>query len=168
METVLAVLIVVGGLYGVYKLARLLLDIRQDKKEFEAMRKAAEAEAILAQARSRERRRQQIRTEGIANAIANTKAVPAAKPSYAPSPTQSVSSYQDTSLGDIALGMALNNVMNTQVNHPSPTVKSSESSWGFDDSDSRKSASSSFSSSDSSSSWSSSDSGSSSGPSSDW
>jgi len=165
METVLAVLIIVVGVYGAYKLARLLVDIRQDRKEFEAMRKAEEAEALLAQARSRERRRQQIRTEGITNAIANTKAVPAAKPSYAPSPTQSVSSYQDTSLSDIALGMAINNALNTHVSHPSPTVKSSETSWGFDDSDSRKSASDSFSSSSDSYSSSSSDS---SGPSSDW
>lgn len=48
-----------------------------------------------------------------------------------------------------------------------PTVKeTSSSSWGLDDSDSRRSASSTFSSSDSSSSWDSSSSDS--GPSSDW
>jgi hypothetical protein len=64
------------------------------------------------------------------------------------------------------LAIALHSISNTQVSHPSPTIKSNESSWGFDDSDSRRSASSSFSSSDSYSSDSSSSSDS--GPSSDW
>jgi len=94
------------------------------------------------------------------------------------SPTQSVSSYQDNFLSDVVTAVAINSLLsNTHKSAEYPKeersvgVSKSESSWGFDDSDSRKSASESLSSSswsassDSSSSWSSS---SDSGPSSDW
>ncbi len=104
---------------------------------------------------------------------------------HAQSTTQSVSSYQDNFLSDVVTAVAINSLLsNTHksggsnpIDFPkeerSVGVSKSESSWGFDDSDSRKSISSSMdtssswssSSSDSSSSWSSSDS---SGPSSDW
>jgi hypothetical protein len=100
--------------------------------------------------------------------------------SYAPSPTQSVNSYQDNFMSDMATAMVINTLLAS--GHDSQSgfvtenrstgkvdVKVNESSWGFDDSDSRKSISSSM---DTSSSWSSSDSSSSSssdsGPSSDW
>lgn len=87
---------------------------------------------------------------------------------YAQSPTQSI-------LSDVAdIAMIANTIHHWNDNSRSEPVleersvgvSKSESSWGFDDSDSRKSASESFSSS----SWSSSDSSSSSdsGPSSDW
>jgi hypothetical protein len=102
------------------------------------------------------------------------------KPSYAPSATQSVNQYQDNFMSDVAMGMVINSLMSSTHNSQSGTVTEDrntgrvdvqvkESSWGFDDSDSRKSVSSSM---DTSSSWSSSDSSSSSssdsGPSSDW
>lgn len=102
------------------------------------------------------------------------------KTTYAPSPTQSINQYQDNFMSDVAMGMVINSLLNSTHSSQSGTVTEDrdtgavrvdvkESSWGFDDSDSRKSASSSFSSSDSSSSWSSSSSSSSdSGPSSDW
>ena len=100
---------------------------------------------------------------------------------YAPSPTQSVQS--SNILSDIAdVAMIANTIHHWNDNSRSEPVREersvgvskSESSWGFDDSDSRKSISSSMdtsssyssSSSDSSSSWSSSDSSSS--VSSDW
>jgi hypothetical protein len=105
---------------------------------------------------------------------------------YAPSPTQSVQS-NDGFVDGMLTGMLVDNLINSMthksggsnpIDFPreerSVGVSKSESSWGFDDSDSRKSVSSSMdtsssyssSSSDSSSSWSSSDSSSS--VSSDW
>jgi hypothetical protein len=98
---------------------------------------------------------------------------------HAQSPTQSVSSYQDNFLSDVVTAVAINSLLTTThksggsnpIDFPkeerSVGVSKSESSWGFDDSDSRKSVSSSM---DTSSSWSSSSSSSSSdsGPSSDW
>lgn len=105
------------------------------------------------------------------------------KPSYAPSPTQSVKS-DDGFFDGVVTGYMVNSLLNSThksggdnpIDFPSERsvgVSKSESSWGFDDADSRKSisdsmdTSSSYSSSSSSSSdsWSSS---SDSGPSSDW
>lgn len=92
------------------------------------------------------------------------------KPSYAPSPTQSVSTYQDNFISDVVAGMAINALLSNvhksggsdPIDFPkeerSVGVKQSETSWGFDDSDSRKSISSSMDTSSSSDS----------GPSSDW
>jgi len=89
----------------------------------------------------------------------------------------SVSSYQDNFLSDVVTAVAINSLLsNTHKSADFPKeersvgVSKSESSWGFDDSDSRKSISSSM---DTSSSWSSSSSdsyssSSDSGPSSDW
>ena len=95
---------------------------------------------------------------------------------HAQSSTQSVSSYQDNFLSDVVTAVAINSLLsNTHKSDDFPKeersvgVSKSESSWGFDDSDSRKSISSSM---DTSSSWSSSSSdsysSSDSGPSSDW
>jgi len=135
-----------------------------------------------------------VNSEPIKAAVKNTQAVtpriapaPAPSPSYAPSPTQSVQSSRSV-LDDVAdIAMIANTVRHWNDNKPHTTntdnpidfpkeersagVSKTESSWGFDDSDSRKSVSDTFSSSwsssssDSSSSWSSS---SDSGPSSDW
>jgi uncharacterized protein YxeA len=91
------------------------------------------------------------------------------KLTYASSPTQSVRSY-DNSATDMLVNMMIVDAVTRH--HNEPTISStpkSNSSWGFDDADSRASAVSSFSSSDSSSSWSSSSSDSSSSSvSSDW
>jgi hypothetical protein len=93
-----------------------------------------------------------------------------------PAPQSSVS--DDRFMDTVMTSLVINTLMNSGRDSIAGTVtkdedsgrvgiKTEESSWGFDDSDSRKSVSSSFSSSDSSSSWSSSSS-SDSGPSSDW
>jgi hypothetical protein len=114
--------------------------------------------------------------------LETTKSYTPTKQTFAPSPTQSVQSHDDSSnlLANILIMDALTR------HHNEPTIKSERydpgvtydaraesakdtSSWGFDDSDSRKSISSSM---DTSSSWSSSSSdsfsSSDSGPSSDW
>lgn len=94
---------------------------------------------------------------------------------YTPTTTSTSSSSDDGLVTGMILGAALNSLMSgsgreSTYEERSAGVTKSESSWGWDDSDSRKAAddtfsSSSWSSSDSSSdSWSSSDSG----PSSDW
>lgn len=163
MEDILAIAFVLVTVFVVYQLAVVLHKRHLASKERDRLAREAEAEYILEQSRRQRELRKKIRQEQTLAAVANTKAVPPKSPSFVPSPTQSVNNYQDDTLSDVLLGVALNQVINS-VSH-SPSVKSSESSWGFDDSDSRKSASSSFSSSDSSSSWSSS---SDSGPSSDW
>jgi hypothetical protein len=93
--------------------------------------------------------------------------------------THAQSSYQDNFLSDVVTAVAINSLLsNTHksggsnpIDFPreerSVGVSKSESSWGFDDSDSRKSISSSMDTSSSSDSWGSSSSDSS-GPSSDW
>jgi hypothetical protein len=98
------------------------------------------------------------------------------KPSFAPSATQSINQYQDNFMSDVAMGMVINSLLSSTHDSQSGTVTEDrntgrvdvqvkESSWGFEDSDSRKSVSSSM---DTSSSWSSSSSSDSSEPSSDW
>jgi len=111
--------------------------------------------------------------------LETTKTYTPTKQSFAPSPTQSVQSHDDSNLlANILIMDALTRHHNeptierrydARVESDTPDVpKKDTSSWGFDDSDSRKSISSSM---DTSSSWSSSSSDSSSsdsGPSSDW
>jgi hypothetical protein len=121
-----------------------------------------------------------MREHNMITAKQHRDALAAQKPSYAPSATQSVNQYQDNFMSDVAMGMVINSLLSSTHDSQSGTVTEDrntgrvdvqvkESSWGFDDSDSRKSVSSSM---DTSSSWSSSDSSSSSssdsGPSSDW
>jgi len=102
-----------------------------------------------------------------------TKTYTPTKQSFAPSPTQSVQSHDDSS--NFIANMLIMDALTRHHNEPTirvsdTPVKDTSPSWGFDDSDSRKSISSSM---DTSSSWSSSSSDSfsssdSSGPSSDW
>ena len=121
-----------------------------------------------------------MREHNLITAKQHRDALAAQKPSFAPSATQSVNQYQDNFMSDVAMGMVINSLLSSTHDSQSGTVTEDrktgrvdvqvkESSWGFDDSDSRKSVSSSM---DTSSSWSSSDSSSSSssdsGPSSDW
>lgn len=109
-----------------------------------------------------------------ANSVPLKSSKPAVAPiktSYsAPAPTSTTSS-DDSFVNGMLTGMLIDNVVDslTHRSEPSVGVTKSESSWGFDDSDSKKSISDSMSSSwsdssSSSDSWSSSDSG----PSSDW
>lgn len=107
-----------------------------------------------------------------------SKNVNYSKSSYSSTPPTSSSSSNDSLLSDLATLYVLNSALShgsasAKVDYDTGTIKtdnSSSSSWGLDDSDSRKSISSSMdtsswgSSSSSSDSWSSSDSG----PSSDW
>jgi hypothetical protein len=106
------------------------------------------------------------------------EALAAQRPSYVPSPTQSVKS-DDGFIDGMMTGYLVNSLIDS-ISHKSGGsnpidfpkeersvgVRQSETSWGFDDSDSRKSISSSMDTSSSSDSWSSSSSDS--GPSSDW
>ena len=102
--------------------------------------------------------------------LQSTPAVAPIKKSYsAPATTAPVTSSDDGFVTGMLTGMLLDDALKavTHKSEPSVGVSKSESSWGFDDDDSRKSVSSSMSdswSSSSSDSWSSSDSG----PSSDW
>lgn len=148
---------------------------------------------------ARQKERAAVRTASVHSKLTEPKLVPTSgvstpkevkvvtsgsgRTTYLNSPTQEVQSYNSRSvLDDVAdIAMIANTIHhwndNERRSEPEPVreersvgVSKTESSWGFDDDDSRKSVSSSFSSSwsssdsDSSSSWSSSDSG----PSSDW
>lgn len=178
METILAIIVVVAGV------ALAILAIRYVYKRITARIAAERAEAEAEMNRQREatrKWRESMYEKSRASAVKNTSAVPpratstkSYTPSYAPSPTQSVQN-DDGFLTGVLAGMLIDNAIDsfkhgtdrdTGVTYDRVVERSSSSSWGFDDEDSRKSAASSFSSSDSSSSW---DSGSSdSGPSSDW
>jgi hypothetical protein len=182
MEDILAIVAVLA-MVGVFWFAlNKLIVWRTEKKEAEEKRlDEIRKQAEDARTRMRNRRMEQ--------AVKNIPTAPKPavrvsepiKPSYAPSSTQSVSSYDSSSnlLSDIAdIAMIANTIHHWNDNSRSETpreersvgVTRTESSWGFDDSDSRKSISSSMDtsswsdSSSSSDSWSSSDSG----PSSDW
>lgn len=193
-EDLLALVMVVIGAWVVYYACKLLWNkyqAHQTKKEIE--RVAEERRQIEATRKWRESRYQKQQVAGNSVAIQaggnvsvgmSSSSSRVHSPSYAPSPTQSMQSYNtrtDTTLSDLADIAIIANTFhhwndNKKESSDAPvTSSSSSSSWGFDDSDSRKSAASSFSSSDSSSSWSSSSSDSSSswsssdsGPSSDW
>lgn len=193
MEDLLALVMVVAGVWAVYYACKLLWNkyqAHQTKKEIE--RVAEERRQIEATRKWRESRyqKQQVVGNGMAIQAGGNVSVGMSSsssrvhsPSYAPSPTQSMQSYSsnDNLLSDLADIAIIANTFhhwndNKKESSDAPvTSSSSSSSWGLDDSDSRRSASSTFSSSDSSSSWSSSSSDSSSswsssdsGPSSDW
>lgn len=187
MEDILAIVAVLA-LVGVfwYTLHKLLA-WRKEKVEAEELRREEISKRL------REIEREQA-AKHAARRLANTSSVPKetkkvtaepAKPTYAPSPTQSMDAYQSSRSGldDLAdIAIIANTMRHWNDNSRSEPVREersvgvtkTESSWGFDDSDSRKSISSSMdtdtssswfsSSSSSDSSWSSSDSG----PSSDW
>jgi hypothetical protein len=185
MEDILAIVVVLAMVGVFWYILNKILTSRKEKKELEQKRLDEVRQRVdAATDRFYARRAEQ--------AVKNTP--PAPKPVvneatstrtyYAPSSTQSVNSYDSSSnlLSDIAdIAMIANTIHhwndNERRSEPereerSVGVTKTESSWGFDSEDSRKSISSSMdtssswfsSSDDSSSSWSSSDSG----PSSDW
>lgn len=200
MEDILAVILffVAASITGLF--IRHLLKTHAAKVAAEQKRQEVEAELKAEQVRAREKLRRDAQAARAAMAASNTPPpktlnTVAAKenvgrstyvPTHATSPTQSVQS-DDGFVNGMLTGMLVDNLINSMphksggsnpIDFPreerSVGVSKSESSWGFDDSDSRKSVSSSMdtsssyssSSSDSSSSWSSSDSSSS--VSSDW
>jgi hypothetical protein len=188
MENVIAIVALFALIYFFWFFLSKMVTYYREKAEAEERRREVIAEHLL-QVRRESAARARARLE---TPIKSTKVAPQpepAKPSYAPSPTQSMASYQSSrSLLDDAADVAMiANVIHhwndkphyTNTDNPidfpkeerSVGVSKSESSWGFEDSDSRKSISSSM---DTSSSWSSSSSdsysssSSDSGPSSDW
>jgi hypothetical protein len=204
MDDILAIIIffVACCITGLF--IRSMIKAHNAKVEAELKRQQAIAEARATDTREREKLRRQAdeARKSLAQAhLEETFSVPRKKRTfvkreestvpprgkettvtYAPSPTQSVQSSRSL-LDDAAdIAMIANTIHHWNDNSRSEPVREersvgvskSESSWGFDDSDSRKSISSSMdtsssyssSSSDSSSSWSSSDSSSS--VSSDW
>lgn len=124
--------------------------------------------------------RENRRAQSLSAAIANTSSVPPRgqettkrydpqTTKFAPSPTQSVQSHDDGS--NLIANMIIMDALTRHHNEPTYRSVDTSPSWGFDDSDSRKSISSSMDTSSSYSSSSSSDSYSSSSdssPSSDW
>jgi hypothetical protein len=190
MENILAIALVLVGIALVVGVVRAIQKHNAESKE----REMREVEKQIEETR---KWREAQRATTLANAIANapprkkrtfvqrdeSTVPPRGKEttvSYVASPTQSVNSYQDNFMSDMATAMVINSLLSSKHESQSGVVTEDratgkvdvqvkESSWGFDDSDSRKSISSSM---DTSSSWSSSDSSSSSssdsGPSSDW
>lgn len=189
MEDILAIVVFFLGCAITGGFIHLLLKRHKQKVEAEQERQELISQHLLEVARETRKRERQLRTESIAAAIKNSPppktlntvaaGVNVGRSTYASSATQSVRNYDTNTsdtLSDLANIAIIANTMNhwndhspqrTYRNEPSVGVTKTESSWGFDDSDSRKSVSSSM---DTSSSWSSSDSSSSSdsGPSSDW
>jgi hypothetical protein len=189
MDELILFVAVVTTLIAVYFVVQFVKTRLAEKRA----RKERQEEALRRLEKMREESWAKVRrvnSEPIKAAVKNTQAVPnrisstpTPTPSYVPSATQSVQSSRSV-LDDVAdIAMIANTVRHwndndrtERVEEPvreerSAGVSKTESSWGFDDSDSRKSVSDTFSSSwsssssDSSSSWSSS---SDSGPSSDW
>jgi hypothetical protein len=193
-DTLALILVMVGVVAGGIALFYFIRNMRKRRAEIEAAelakrkqvedywaKKAAER-AKVAAVNSVPISRGQVPPKPAPKPIRVTSTpAPAPSPSYVPPVTQEVSNYSRTSdildtVADVA--MIAHTVRHWNDNETKTTepersvgVSKSESSWGFDDDDSRKSVSSSFSSSwssdsssSSSDSWSSSDSG----PSSDW
>jgi hypothetical protein len=181
MEDILAIVVVlatVGLIYGLFKYIGNKQKAHREKIE----RQQRESEEYFAKLRAKSREAAMKKTLSTPPPTPKVSAAPST-PMYAPSPTQSMIDHNDNFLSDVAMGMVINSLLNSNHNSQSGvvtedrqtgsvSVKVNESSWGFDDSDSRKSVSDTFSSSSSSSSsdsWSSSSSDSfSSSASSDW
>jgi Tfp pilus assembly protein PilX len=167
MEDILAILLIVTALVAVIGLGKLIVKYRERRQQLADERETAIAEAQAALARDRERRRLQIQ-DALQNNPTTQKKMDtyrketAAKPSYAPSPTQSV---KDSSNDDFLTGMLTGMLIDSAVN------SLAHKSGGSDPidfpkterSDSWSAPSSSSDSSSSGDSWSSD-----SGPSSDW
>lgn len=179
-DTILALLLgvaIFGIILGIVKVIKLV-----QKREFLKQELAARELELHREATRKWRESAREKTLSVASSNTPPKRQVTATPTYAPSPTQSVNQYQDNFMSDMATAMVINSLLSSTHEAQSGHVTEDrdtgkvevkvEKSWGFDDSDSRKSASDSFSSKESSSSWfSSSDSSSSSsdsGPSSDW
>lgn len=171
MENILAVVVVlalvVAFTFGLKAIIRGIAEKKAEQK-----RKQEESDKYWAEQREKAKERAFARLE---SATLNT---PPKKRTFIkreePAPSVSYSQPTRSVLDDVAdIAMIAHTVRHwNDNNHSEPVreersvgVTKSESSWGFDDSDSRKSVSDTFSSS-SSSSWSSSSSDS--GPSSDW
>lgn len=185
MENVLAIIAVFALIGFFWFFISKMITYYREKAEAEERRREVIAEHLLEVRRqSAAKARARLETP---TPVATTKVVPKAepaKPSYAPSPTQSMESYQASrsmldDVADVAMIASVIHHWNDKPHHTntdnpidfpreerSVGVSKSESSWGFDDSDSRKSISSSMDTSSSSDSYSSSSSDS--GPSSDW
>lgn len=188
MENILAIVVVLG-MVGVF----WFVLSRTIKYRAEKAQAIEDRQEIIRKHMSKITEENNQRAVSLSNAIKNTAKVPAkkpvvkvepAKPSYAPSPTQSMESYQASrsmldDVADVAMIASVIHHWNDKPHHTntdnpidfpkeerSVGVSKSESSWGFDDSDSRKSISSSMDTYSSSDSYSSSSSDS--GPSSDW
>lgn len=177
MEDILALVVVLVLVGGFYAIGRIVYRTHKRHKQEEADRRAASDKYWTEQ-------RNKLRNptpSDYAKAISNK---PPAKSSYTKSHTNSTATastttstpvVEDNFFSGVVTGMLIDSVVNS-ITHKSggsdpidfPKTESS-SSWGLDDSDSRKSVSSSM---DTSSSWSSSSdsysSSSDSGPSSDW
>ena len=188
MENVIAIVALFALIYFFWFFLSKMVTYYREKAEAEERRREVIAEHLL-QVKRESAARARARLETPIKSAKVTPQPEPAKPSYAPSPTQSMASYQSSrSLLDDAADIAMiANVIHhwndkphhTNTDNPidfpkeerSVGVSKTESSWGFDDSDSRKSITSSM---DTSSSWSSSSSdsysssSSDSGPSSDW
>jgi hypothetical protein len=178
MEELLAIALVLFLVASVVFGVRKILKYRTEKKEREYREQLERIEATR-------KWRGSLRQKSVPAAVKNTSSVPArgkeTTKKYTPSYSTSSSTVTSTSSDDgfltgMLTGMLIDSAIDSfkhgtdrdtgEVYNKVVERTTTESSWGFDDSDSRKSAASSFSSSDSSSSWSSSSSDS--GPSSDW
>jgi hypothetical protein len=177
MEELLAIALVLFLVASVVFGVKKILKYRAEKKEREYREQLERIEATR-------KWRGSLRQKSVPAAVKNTSSVPArgkeTTKKYTPSYSTSSSTVTPTSSDDgfltgMLVGAAIDTIMHSSgtgrsilAEQRNAEVSKSESSWGFDDSDSRKSVSSSM---DTSSFWSSSDSSSSSsdsGPSSDW
>ena len=165
MEDILAIVLVFAGVALVTLAIRWFVRRSTEKREeaYRETQRQIEATRVW---------RESMRSKTIATVHKNTPPSKKENKQYTPSSTTATtsSSTDDNFFSGMVTGMLIDNVVNsiTHKSESSVGVSKSESSWGFDDNDSRKSISSSM---DTSSSWSSSDSSSSSsdsGPSSDW
>lgn len=186
IENLILVAIFGGLILATFVVIRYIVKHKELQAEMREKQLQAEAEAARQRAQLRRDADAARKAMAVSNKPPRKETVPPrgkeTSVSYASSPTQSVQSYQDNFMSDIATAMVINTLLASGHDSHSGTVtedrdtgrvdiKVKESSWGFDDSDSRKSISSSMDTSSSYSSDSSSssyDSGSSSGPSSDW
>lgn len=165
MEDILAIILVLAGVALATLAIRMFLRRSAEKAALEAEERARQIEATR---KWRESMRTKMSTPPPPKSAPSTPS-----PSYTTTratSTTTTTSSDDGFMTGMLTGMLIDNAINS-ISHksePSIGVSKTESSWGFDDSDSRKSISSSM---DTSSSWSSSSdsySSSDSGPSSDW
>lgn len=165
MEDILAIVLILAGVASVILAVRFFMRRAEEKAAQEELERKQQIEATR---KWREGLMKRMQTP-VSSIPTPRKETPA--PTYTRSTaTQSSTPSDDGFVNGMLTGMLIDNVVHSLAHKSggsSPIdFPSTEKSWGFDDSDSRKSISSSM---DTSSSWSSSDSSSSdSGPSSDW
>jgi Tfp pilus assembly protein PilX len=167
MEDILAILLVATAFVAVVGLGKLIVKYRERRQQLAEERAVAIAEAQAALARDRERRNQRIK-EALQNNPTTQRKLDtyrketATKPSYTPSPTQSV---KDSDTSDFASGVLTGMLINAVIDSL-PHKSGGSNPIDFPKTERTDSWSAPSSSSDSSSSgdsWSSD-----SGPSSDW